>query len=299
MLAVTSQRTLLTLSLALAACGGSAPDHTGYPTNAKEPWARAKRISLDDNFEGKADGQVSYPKRDRAKWFLLKLPIEGGLNAKLTVDPVTPGADVGFEILDAGFNVIATGENEEEGGQMKKERKVREVPRGEAYIHVYTLGRSDEADFKLRIKFTPRTIADPTSAYPNTIPNTPELAAVPNKDWPEARVAVRKPNHVPDKPTQPVKPPVVPVDTKGSVRGSVVEFSDTGSGVKIIINKGSANGIDKEWTGEVLQKGTDRAIKSGFFKIRNVKNDECDAVVSGVSLDDIQNNRSVRLKPPK
>jgi hypothetical protein len=284
------------VGLGLAACGGSSvPAHSGYPLDkGKEPWASAKRVSLDDNFEGKADGSVSFPRRERARWFLIKLPIEGALEAKLTLEPVTKGADVGFEILDAGFNIVAK-DNEEEQGQLKKERKVVNVARGDTYLHVFTLGRPDEADFKIRVRFVPSGQPDNPTAFPGNVPNAPELAAVPTKDDTPTRTKPRAETKPEPKPQTAPKP----TDEKGTVIATISQFGEAGNGlIHITINKGTAANVDRDWEGYVIQTASGKKLPGSDFVIKKADSTESDAFVKA-SMDDIQRNRRVAIKPPK
>src|SRR5262245_57655953 len=91
-----------TLALGLVACGGaSVPAHNGYPDGEGSPWTRASRINLNDNLEAVAESELSYPKRTRARWYLVDLPAPGKLTARLSFESTVKGSDVALEILDA------------------------------------------------------------------------------------------------------------------------------------------------------------------------------------------------------
>jgi hypothetical protein len=298
------------LSLFLLACGGSQAVHSGYPEGQDEPWASASKLSLNDALEASAEGSVSFPKRNRASWYVVELPAPGTLTARLTMEPLTTGADVGFEILDAGFNVKAEAEDDNDVGQERKVRSVKDARAGRAYIHVFTLGSGDAADFKLRVRLEPQPGAtarrpavqtDPSDArgsFPATVPNLPPLAAVGTDDSgrsPRRPVVVRDDeDDVSRKPSAQLDP----ADDKTAVRAQIIEFSQSGSGVKILLNRGSNSGIEEGWTGYVVDSATKKSLPKGSFRIRSVKNDESEGVVN-VTLDDVQRNRSVVLKPSK
>src|SRR5688572_2060412 len=112
--------------LATAACGPSIPSHKGYPVGEKAPWSKAKRIILDDQNKGEADGLLDYPKRQRAAWYSVVLPGEGALSVTLTQDPLSSKAttDVEVEVLDEGYNVLAKGDDDE-----LEEKKERTIPK--------------------------------------------------------------------------------------------------------------------------------------------------------------------------
>jgi hypothetical protein len=297
-------------SLFLTACGGSQAVHSGYPEGESDPWSSATKLTLKDNMEASAEGQVAFPRRERAKWYVLELPAPGAVSAKLTMEPLATGTDVGFEILDEGFNVRAEAQHDDDIGQEKKERKVADARAGRMYFHIFTIGRNDIADYKLRVRYEPkqtgsRTVvqkdpSDPRSTFPWTIPNTPPLAAVPpSDDTPRGRRPVAVKEDPEEEKEKPVKSddPALDISTP-TVRGQIIEFSQSGGGVKITINKGADAGVDEGWTGYVMDNASKKSFPKGSFKIKKVSNDESEAVTN-VTLDIVQHNRTVYLKPPK
>lgn len=291
----------------LGACGGAAPVHNGYPSGENEPWSGAKKMKLTDNYEASGDGTLDFAKRERARWYVLELPAPGSISARMTMDARTTGADLGFEILDGGYNIVAQGQNDDDLGQEKKLREVKEARAGKTYFHIYALGRGDIADYKIRVKYEPkqttvRTITppaddgDPRSSFPWTVPNLPPLAAVPPSD--DTPKAGRRPpkDDIDDPPPPPTEAPDPAAGAP--VRGTIIEFSKSGSGVKITINKGGDAGVEEGWTGYVMNNATKRSLPKGSFKIKSVKSDESEGV-TGLTLDQVQANRTVWLKPAK
>jgi hypothetical protein len=292
------------LALLVGACGGSQV-HTGYPAGEKEPWSSATTLKFNDNGEVSTDGNVSFPKDARAKWYVVDVPAPGKLNAKLRMDPLTTGADVGFELLDAGFNVVADPIDDNDIGQDEKIREVKEARAGKTFIHVYALNQNDVADFRIRVRYTPKEdlsgapvettgepVADARNVFPWTVPNLPPLPQVPDRD--DAPRGGR-PDTTPDEPAPPPQE-VDPATVGASIKGRVIEFATSGRGVKIVVNTGSENGVEDGWTGYVVDaKG--RSLPNGAFKIRKVRQDESEGLV-GLTLDQIQSNRSVVLKAP-
>jgi len=308
MLAVTmmTTRMLLPLPFLLLACGGAAPVHTGYPEGETAPWDKAAKLRLSDNGEASSDGTISFPDRQRAKWYVVELPTAGSLTARMTLENKAPGTDIAMEVLDAGFNVNAAGESDDDVGQAKKVREVKDARPGKSYIHLYALGRTNKADYTLRVHFDPKPQSTPLAAtdsgpsadkssFPWTVPNLPPLPQINAADDTPLRGGKRV--ATPTTPKEPTKPEEPPPDTGPSVKAIITEFSDTGSGIKIILNKGANANIEQGWEGYVVTKANKQVPKSNF-KIRAVRDTESEAVVR-VTLDDIQNNRSVVLKPPK
>ncbi len=297
------------LSLFLVACGGASPAHDGYPASNDEPWVEAKKLKLNDNFEASTEGSVSFPTRQRAQWYVVDLPAPGSVVARVTMDPLTTGADVGVEVLDSGYNILVPAEDDNDIGQDKKERKVPDARAGKLYVHVFTLGREDRADYRLRVKYEPKPTTsrivlpsttgeapDPRNTFPGTVPNLPPLAAVPATDDTPRSGGRRPPTTVatPEPPTTDADP------AEGApVRATIIEFSRSGGGVRILINKGADAGVEAGWTGYVMDTDSKskKSLKNGAFRIRAVRNDEAEGVTT-LTLDQIQHNRTVWLKPP-
>jgi hypothetical protein len=289
------------LSLALTACGG-APAHTGYADGEAEPWEKATKLRLRETGDATIEGGVNFAKRERAKWYVLELPAPGNMQAKLKMDPKSTGADVGFEILDEGFNVVAQPLDDNDIGQDDKLRNVQNVRKGKYYFHVFALQRTDVTDYKLRVRYdplvpvatvqvTPEAPVDPRSVFPWTVPNLPALAQVPAADdSPRGRKVTEEPDEV--KPVEPDDP-----WKNAPITGTISEFQRTSQGVRIVINRGSGGGVEEGMVGTVVDK-SGRALPKGTFKVRNVKSDECEGVV-GLTEDQVQANRRVKLKLPQ
>jgi hypothetical protein len=292
----------LVAGLLMSACGGGAAVatfHNGYPDGETQPWSKATPLKFNDSWEASASGTASFPEKKRAIWYVVDLPSDGTLSAKLSVDATSPKADIGFEVLDYGFNVRAA-EQDSDAGQPKKSRDLTDVRTGKMYFHLWAVNRTDIADYKLRVTYVPtKPGVDPRSGWPYTVPNPPAFASVGEDDSPQKPVAIHHPGHKP--PADPVVKPVVdkpdPIDPK-AVRGSITEFSATGTGVKITINRGNSANVEEGWEGYIVDHATKHALQNGGFKISKVKNDESEAMVK-VPLDAVQANKSVVLKPPK
>jgi hypothetical protein len=309
MLAVTMTTTRLmlgSLPFLLLACGGGAvATHNGYAEGDTSPWTKAGTLRLSDNGEASADGTISFADRQRARWYMVELPGAGVLTARLTVENRAPGTDVAMEILDSGYNVVVPGETDDDVGQAKKVRENKNALPGKSYIHLYALGRADRGEYTLRVHFEPKPQAavlpnePPPSAdhssFPWTVPNLPALAQInPSDDTP---LHGRAPKPVAQQPKE-EKPPEPPPDTGPSVRARITEYSDTGSGVKVVLNKGSGAGIDAGWQGYVVGPGN-KALPKSSLSVRAVRDNESDALIRGVTLDDVQKNPNVVVKPPK
>ena len=277
--------------LFLIGCGPKTIDHSGYPDGDTKPWAKPKSLKLDERYEAKVDGIASYPKKERARWYVVDLPADGKMTATITIEPRAPGADLGMEILDAGFNVASKDGDDEL--QPKKERVADKLTGGKAYIHVYTLKRPDEADYTLRLRFAPSlnttTPVTPTVAVADDIPNHPDLAQVSSAD------AKRRPGGGTHTPTPPPPPPHVVA--KG-VSAKIYEFGIKDGKVHIKIDKGQVDGVEAGWRGYVLSTKSGDKILGSDFTVQKVKESDCEASVLGITMDVAQQNRGVRLIKP-
>ena len=108
------------------------------------PWTKASSLRLNDNLEAMAEGELSFPKGRRGRWYAVDLPAPGKITARVSTETTVKGADVGMEILDAGFNVNAEGQNDDDIGQAKKSREYKDARQGKSYVHIYTLGSADD-----------------------------------------------------------------------------------------------------------------------------------------------------------
>lgn len=162
----------------LAACPAGLPSHSGY--KRKAPWKKAKRVKFKEGkTSAEIEGTVSYIKRRRARWYKFTLNERSELKYKYEVTPNedTDEFELPLEILDPDFRVISkTESDDEEFGALTKERELYELQPGTYYVHIYTRGMLDEAQFSLRIDYTSVVDPDPT------LPVLPEQPLVPVVD---------------------------------------------------------------------------------------------------------------------
>jgi hypothetical protein len=296
---------LFALLAAMVGCGGGVkyPEHDGYPTATAAPWKNPQAIALDAQNEVDLDDSVSYPQRKRAKWFAIDVPVMGALEIKLSfsssavnADPDAP-FDLAFELLDGNYNVVTKADPEDQDvGTSKKTRAVPKLKRGRYYLHVYTLGRMDEADFNLHVKFTPAP-PKPMKEIPNfpaEVAYVPPLPAVPPIDDapPPPKKVHHGGHHVASKPTEPTKPEQP--ETPGGLMARISQISDAGGKTKITISRGSEDGVDVGWKGYVVNKAGKR-VSNGGFTVTKVTSNECEAIVS-LSFDDTRAAGRVMLK---
>lgn len=282
----------------LAACGGpDAPAHGGYKTPKVRPWRNPTVILLDDSLEAEVDDTVSYPKRQRARWFAVDVPSFGSLEVQVTVAELSDDRDLdlAFEVMDEGFRVIAKADREEDDtGEEQKVRNLKQLPPGRVYVHVYAQRRLDEADFTLQLKFRPQAGTEPTN-FPASVAFIGALPDVPLRDdAPEPAPVVKKckgsrcKKRVPK--VEEAQPP------PRSIRARIAGIVESGKGVQIRINQGASQGIEVGWKGTVVSRDG-KPIMGGQFEISRVSPGESFAIVRATK-DSVTSAKYVRLRPP-
>jgi len=208
---------LLGASLGVGCGGPDIPQHDGYPNVKSMPWKHPKRVKFRDGNEADIDGKLSYPKRHRARWYLVQLPSDGELVVKMEVIPLgtRESVNLGFEVMDENFKVLMRldpsedaeakrAESSDSGGgggddewddddddsdaveeevatELEWERTLYELAAGKYYLHVYVNGRLDETEFAMRLKFMPKAL-ERKSDFPANVAFLEPLPVVPAFD---------------------------------------------------------------------------------------------------------------------
>lgn len=220
--------------------------HSGYKNEKAKPWKNAKQIKLDDKNEGKADGTLNYANMFRARWYYIQTPSHGELALRMEVTP--PGDetnedfDMALEVLDPGFRVIGKSDKEEEdAGELTKNKTLFDLEPGKYYVHVYLQGRMDSGDYNLKVNFKPTKSADKPSDFPAQVAFIDSLPMVPlNDDTPKTyrpptvvTTTTRRP------PAQPKKPDEKPVTV---LNARIVGVSVVGNNTRIVLGRGTLTG---------------------------------------------------------
>ncbi len=296
---------LACLAACLAACGGTqVPTHNGYKGKKPKPWEKAKVLKLEKG-AAKADLDLDYARFKRAKWLAIDTPGPGTLDVQLDVTPGSGGGggdedseedvdmDVAFEILDgSSWNVLAKSDLEaDDAHELKKQRTLKELPEGRYLIHVYLQGRLDTADVDVKVDFKRGEVAW-KSDFPNQVAFADSLAAVPVfDDSPEDKKPPRPPTG--PRPPRPPRPPTTPVPPTGGGGGSIVaEISDTqpdGSGTKITIGGGTADGLENGLKGSV------KGVRNSSFTLSGCGASTCRATVKA-PIEDVRAAGAVTIK---
>ncbi len=248
---------------ALGACGAKIPAHNGYST--KSPWKKPKVLAFDDKSEARAEGDLDYAAKKRARWFAIDLPGDGDLEIKLEVSAAGGGGDreesdddddddereldLAMEVLDASFNVITKADaKDEDAGMQDKSRSLLALAPGRYYVHLYLQGRLDVADYELAVRYTPVTV-EAESDFPVHVAYLPNLPLVPlHDDTPMAepkkddKKTTKKTTTKKTK-TDPDPDEDEPAPTGGTVTAQIINVSVSGGGTQITINRGTEHGL--------------------------------------------------------
>lgn len=295
-----------------AACGGAdIPEHNGYKSAKSRPWQRPTVLELDDALEAEVDDSVSYPKRQRARWFAIDLPTHGELEVQVTVVGLVEDreVDLAFEVLDEGYQTLAqANRDEDDAGDEQKSRTVKGIAPGRYYIHVYAERRLDEADFTLQVAFRgglggggPSDEGSPnfpaSVSYITALPDVPAVDDAPAAPPPEPAPVVKKCKGSRCKKKPEPRPTAEPQPQQKAIRARIAGIvSVTSGGTLIRIDRGSQQGIKVGWKGSVVTSAG-AAIPSGSFEVSKVSQGESFGTVRATA-DSVTAAKYVRLRPP-
>lgn len=254
-------RWIVPVLFAVAACGGTQiPTHNGYKGGDKaKPWKKPKTLAFDDQGEAKADGDLSYAGFKRARWYQVNLPANGELALRVEINP--PGDatneefDLGFEVLDSGYRVIAKSDLEEpDAYELTKNKKLVDLVPGVYYIHLYLQSRVDSADYSLRASFKRTAAAEVKSNFPAEVEFVPALAMVPITDdtpknyKPTPTVITRTPRRPG---TQAPPPPKDKPAAAGPLRAPIISIAVVSGGTQITVARGTEHGAAQGMKGQI------------------------------------------------
>ena len=287
------------LLLIVAACGGTQiPTHNGYKGGSKAaPWKKAKALKFDEKSEAKVEGELSYPDKRRAAWFAADLATPGQLDLKLEIVP--PGEttnedfDLGFEVLDPGFRVIARSDMQEgdDTGEIQKSKKLLDLEPGRYLIHLYLQGRLDTADYVLRAAFAGQNTVGKSDfpaqvSFPQSLPMVPLQDDTPKSYKPPTPTTVVQIKKNPKKVEKVEKAPPAPTTLSARIIGMQV----IGSSTQITIGRGTSAGMVVGMKGKIV------GVPTGSFSLAACNERTCTATVSATP-DQIKGSGSVVLTP--
>ena len=282
-----------------AACGGrNVPAHNGYKSVKSRPWQTPTVLTLDSDNEAEVEDTVSYPKRQRARWYAVDLPAGGELEVEVAVVGLFDDGpvDLAFEILDEGYQVLAAADREEDdAGDEQKKRLIGGLSAGRYYIHVYAQRRLDETEFTLQVAFREGD-RDEQSNFPASVAYIGALPDVPTEDDAPAPVkpVVKKCRGAGCKKRP---PPPDPAPQPRAIRARVAGIVQVNAGgTQIRIDRGTTQGVEVGWKGSVVTQDG-KPIPGGSFEVNRVTAAESFATVRAPA-DAVTSAKYVRLRPP-
>lgn len=288
------------LLLIVAACGGAqVPTHNGYRGGSKaKPWTKAKTLKFDDKSEAKVEGELSYPDRKRASWYVADLKSPGQLDLKLEIVP--PGEstnedfDLGFEVLDPDHRVIARSDLQEgdDSGEIQKSKSLLDLEPGKYLVHLYLQGRMDQCDYLLRAIFKPMSTVGKSDfpaqvSFPQSLPQVPLQDDTPKSYRPAKPTSVVVVKKGKKKPPPPKEEKPAPVTT---LSARIIGMQVMGGSTQITIGRGTSAGA------VVGMKGKIAGVPTGSFSLAACNERTCTATVSATP-DQIKGSGSVVLTP--
>ncbi len=286
------------LLLFVAACGGpQIPKHNGYKGgNKAKPWTKAKTLKFDDKNEAKVEGDLAYGEKRRAAWYTADLPTAGQLDLKLEIVPPGDGAnedfDLGFEVLDPEYRVIARSDKNEgdDSGEIQKSKSLKDLEPGKYLIHMYLQDRRDSCDYLLRATFQPMATVGKSDfpaqvAFPQALPMVPLQDDTPKTYRPPApTVVVVKKGHKKAAPKEEKPAPVTTLSAR------IIGMQVTGGSTQITIGRGTSGGAVVGMKGKIV------GVPTGSFSLAQCNERTCTATVAATP-DQIKGSGSVVLTP--
>ncbi len=235
-----------------SACGGAdIPTHSGYKNDKSAPWKKAKVLSWNEKNELKAEDDLAYSEFRRARWYAVDLPRPGTLAFRFEItgpgDEINPEFDLGIEILDRGYRVLAKSDLEDEdASETTKTRSLPDLPAGRYYVHFYLQGRRDSAEYVMRATYTPAGTDLGQSDFPAHVAYLDPLPIVPTSDDTPKNLPKPTPVKVTGgggprtpRPSKPTDPPVV----ASNLTARVLSVGVSGGGTSITVGRGTESGV--------------------------------------------------------
>lgn len=285
-------------AVAATACATNVPQHSSSGKDYRPKGA--KKIELTGT-EGRAKDIVTYPGGDRVDWKLVELPEgkKGELRFRVKYKPARPGLDVAFEVYDEYFERVGRakpgGKRGKKSSSSSKSVKIKGA-QGKYYVQVYAPERGDAAKYTLSVRFKElkplpvMAAADLASEIgePPSLPSVPKPAAEVPGAIPPGGPAVTPPPQDTPPPGAAAKP----------VKARIVTIQNaSGGGVIVILSKGTQQGVQRGWSGQLLQGSSDTPVSGGDFKIIQVNASQSVGKIKSLGVDQVKANRTVLLTP--
>jgi hypothetical protein len=219
-------------------------------------------------------------------------------------------------------------EEEEIEGELEWEQTLYELRKGRYFVHLYTMGRMDEVDYSMRLKYASGQAAR-ISNFPNNVPFYEPLPVVPAFDDAPAvdcktcncrrddrckeecgkcnrrttsRFSCSRCSCSSSTCKRRCKSKCGGDDggddgpAPDAVSARVIRFVAAGGGTKVVMNRGSSHGVEVGWKGRIVNsKG--KSIEGGSFTVKKVTSSTSEGQV-GASPDTVRAAGRARLSKP-
>jgi hypothetical protein len=295
----------------------------------------ADLLQLDPKTDSvEVEDTVSYPGGDRVDWTAVELTKGKKGIATIDLKWTSPraGGDLSFIVYDQYGRKVASVKPKTKRTKRKRGSKSVSIAdvAGTLYIEVYASNRSDAGDYELVVSFEATHVNKPGEL---SVPMPPRLAAI----YPPCDLKAIDPSN-PDCQGKTAPAVVVPCDPKALDRDNpeclpyypecdpkkidatnpkcdgvtpvapdpivlaavITDQEPSGTGTKITINVGTKDGVEKGWTGYIVDASSGKKatpLENGTFTIETVKSEASyGKVKAGPTI--VKKNLSVRLSPP-
>jgi hypothetical protein len=304
----------LAAALCAAGCASTIDQHKNSGPDYRPDGAAL--IELEDG-EGAAVDIVTYPGGDRVDWKKVELPEDfaGVLQVRLLFQPPRDGLEISFEVYDERFERVAVADPPPGSGARVLEAEVKPAFGGTYYFHVFAPRRTDAAEYMLAVRKQRQDVSalldDDVGALPR-IPDPPTLPAIVEgggqqvaqqggggQEQPHGGGGQGQPQGGGGSPPPP--DPIQDDDRTPAlepIRARVVTYQLGSDGAVILtVNRGTNDGVERGWTGQMMMGNSGRPLRGGTFTVTRVTSGEA-VGQARVSVDQIRANRDVVLMPP-
>ena len=295
----------------VAACANNVPQDRATGPDGRVKGAQP--IALDEG-EGTVRGIVTYPGGDRVDWKRIELPAgtRGQLDLQMSWTTPRPGLNVAFDVFDQWNIPVVNASASARAGRMRSATIDR--AKGTYFVRIYAPRRGDAGAYTLKAAFNPDPVhVDPLPTL--QIPDPPKLPDVPP---PPSTCEVHDPHDracdqvcapgapltwkgcvAPPPVTPPVAAPVTPPVTATvaePIVTRVLKLEITPEGLELTVAAGSAHGVGKGWTANVLRGNTMSTLAGGTGTIIRV-NKQTTIIRVNLTTNAINANPQVQLAP--
>jgi len=296
----------------VAACANNVPQDRATGPDGRVKGAQP--IALQEG-EGTVRGIVTYPGGDRVDWKLIELPAgrRGRLDLQMSWTTPRPGLKVAFDVFDQWNIQVVNASASARAGRMRSATIDR--AKGTYLVRIYAPRRGDAGAYTMKAAFSPDAPPPDPGLLGLQISDPPKLPDVPP---PPSTCEVHDPHDracdqvcapgapltwkgcvAPPPVTPPVATPVTPPVTPAvaaPIVTRVLKFEISPEGLELTVAAGSAHGVGKGWTANVLRGTSMSTLAGGTGTIIRV-NKQTTIIRVNLTTNAINANPQVQLAP--